>query len=51
MKQVTKMRDCAMQLSELMDQAHKFTLNSKIVAPSTVLELQVAAARMTSSRK
>ncbi len=45
------MRDHTMQLSELMDQAQKFNLNSKIAAPSTISELQVATARTTSPQK
>ena len=50
-KQVAKMRDHMVPLSELMDCASKFTLNSKIVSPSAGSELQVAAARTTSPRK
>ena len=50
-KQVTKMCDHTVHLLEIMDCAQKFTLNSKIVSPSTGSELQVAAARTTSLRK
>ncbi len=50
-KQVARMRDHTVHLSELRDRAHKFTLNSKIAAPSTVSELQVTVARTTSPRK
>ncbi len=50
-KQVAKMQDHTVHLSELMDCSCKFTLNSKIVSPSAGSELQVAAARTTSPRK
>ena len=45
------MRDYTVHLSELMDRARKFTLNSKILSPPASSELQVAAARTTSPRK
>ncbi len=50
-KQVARMQDHMVHLSELMDRAHKFTLNSKILSPPASSELQVAAARTTSPRK
>ena len=50
-KQVARMRDHMVHLSELMDRAHKFTLNSKIAAPSMVSELQATVARTTSPWK
>ena len=50
-KQVVKMRDHTVYLSEIMDHARKFTLNSKIVSPFAGSELQVAAARTTSPQK
>ncbi len=50
-KQAAKIRDHTVHLSELMDRTHKFTLNSKIAAPSTVSESQVTTARTTSPRK
>ena len=50
-KQVTKMCDHTVYLSEIMDHVRKFTLNSKIVSPSAGSELQVAAARTTLPRK
>ena len=50
-KQVVRMRDHTVHLSELMDRARKFTLNSKILSPPTSSELQVAAAWTTSPRK
>ena len=50
-KQVVKMWDHMVHLSEIMDHVQKFTLNSKIVSPSTGSELQVAAARTTSPWK
>ena len=50
-KQIAKMCDHTVHLSEIMDCARKFTLNSKIVSPSAGSELQVAAARTTLLRK
>ncbi len=50
-KQIARMRDHTVQLSEIMDRAQKFTLNSKILSPPANPELQVAAARITSPRK
>ena len=50
-KQVARMWDHTVHLSELMDRTRKFTLNSKILSPPVSSELQVAAARTTSPRK
>ncbi len=50
-KQVARMRDHMIRLSDLMDHACKFTLNSKMLSPPTSSELQVAAAQTTSPRK
>ncbi len=50
-KQIARMRDHTVQLSEIMDRARKFTLNSKILSPPASSESPVAAARTTSPRK
>ncbi len=50
-KQVAKMWDHTVHLSELIDRTWKFNLNYKIAAPPTVSELQIAAARTMSPWK